>query len=189
MADTRAQRWLQEAVKSSTDAKGFYSAPREVLFTITDHLPANSKVALALAGKFFFTSLYPDGIRITELENKEDRLCLLLLLEQDAQDLYLCFGCKRLRPRGPKHHQHQQRSHPGCGPDFQVTPQRDFDFERHMKQHYELCPKLEDRAPRWAMRSNPLTWRPYPHPVGPQSPEIKKEKWPEITFTQVYRVM
>ncbi|KAF6806968.1 hypothetical protein CSOJ01_08472 [Colletotrichum sojae] len=189
MAETRAQRWLQEGAKSSTDAKGFYSVPREILFTITAHLPANEKVALALAGKFFFTSLYPDGIRITDLDNEEDRLFLLLFLEQDVQELYLCFGCKKLRPPRPKRHQHQQRSHPGCGPHFQVTPQSDFDFERNMQERYWGCPNLENWAPRWVMRSNPLTWRPYPHPLGPQSAEVKKEKWPEITFSQAYRVM
>lgn len=187
MADPRAQRWLQQAIESSIGAKGFKSVPREVLFPIADDLPTHSRVALALASKFFFTSLYPDGVRIPEVV-EEDRKCLLLSLEKDKHHLRFCFGCLKLVSRHKPYH-HHQGSHPGCGPDIRITFKEDFNFLLPLQDLYRLCPGLENSAPKRIETSNPLTWRPYPHRIGPQSPEVKVNKWPEITFAQAYGVM
>lgn len=84
---------------------------------ISDRLPIPSHIALALACKSLFTSLYPTA-KFPSL-SKEDLVDLLLCLERDISGQFLCFGCTRLRFFEP-HHKLGWRGqkHQGCGDEM-----------------------------------------------------------------------
>ncbi|KAJ3460084.1 hypothetical protein MRS44_010951 [Fusarium solani] len=85
------------------------SLPWEIIFMILEHLPPHSCVALALAIKPVFTTLFPTGrvpvlgyhpgqissdpSRRFELSERDE---LLLLFEKDDPTLAFCFYCRKL---------------------------------------------------------------------------------------------
>ncbi|CAG9983067.1 unnamed protein product [Clonostachys byssicola] len=65
--------------------------PTELLRMIRDDLPVASRIALALTCKNIC-----DGIGIEPLKGKKV-IKLLLLLERDSPNKFVCFGCRKLR--------------------------------------------------------------------------------------------
>ncbi len=132
---------------------------------ISDRLPILSRILFALSCKSLFTSLYPVG-KLPSL-GREDRVNLLLRLEKDISNRYLCFGCTRLRPFNP-HHKLGWRgqNHRRCGSKVH-TIRRDVTMKRWPSW---LCTKR--RTKRFQLDR----WRSSP-------------RGPEVAFSEAHLVM
>lgn len=144
------------------------SVPVEVLCMIADALPISSRIALALISRWFFSALCPT--RRFLKQKQDDLLATLVLLERDAPDWFLCFGCTRLRPLGSAHDSRTAiQLHPGCDPVFRIV--REFNN-----------PPIPKRRPGgrrrpgtfqlWIEDISLVTWRPGTLAVRRSTPEI-----------------
>lgn len=85
-----------DAVPQTVSDKGAFHVPFEVLLRISEELPPPSRVALALSCKPIFAA-HSDARAIRHL-TREELVGDPRLLERDAPNDFLCFGCLRLRP-------------------------------------------------------------------------------------------
>lgn len=144
------------------------TVPLDIFLLIYDRLPVASRIAVALTCKSLFTSLYP-APKLPIL-GKEDLVDLLLLLEKDNPDYFLCFGCTRLRPLDPRQklgwwgHNYQV-----CGDEIEHTWYTDW---------YQVCGRSRRRNYReqHSEKVQPLSWRP-------------QTKAPEVTFSEAHLAM
>lgn len=93
--------------------EGILTLPPELKLMISEELPPLSRVFLALASKAFFYCLCPNG-KFLDISD-EDRMEILLFLEKENPELFVCFSCKRLWPFDASHpHGWLGQSHPSC---------------------------------------------------------------------------
>lgn len=144
------------------------SVPVKVLLMIADALPISSRIALALVSRWFFSALCPT--RRFLKQKQDDLLVTLVLLERDAPDWFLCFGCTRLRPLRSSHDSRTAiQLHPGCDPVFRIV--REFSN-----------PPIPKRRPGgrrrpgtfqlWIEDISLVAWRPGTLAVRRSTPEI-----------------
>ncbi|KAF6808277.1 hypothetical protein CMUS01_13934 [Colletotrichum musicola] len=153
--------------------------PRELLFIVADQLPTASRTTLALACKSLFISLCPTG-RFPELDNG-DLLAVLLMLEKDAPNIYLCFGCTRLRPlERNRDGSLREQLHPRCESVLRTIlsfrDERRPPATRIGRGHWRRNPQI-----KWVKTSSLVVWRPAVLGLGGNVPEI--------TFTEAHLVM
>lgn len=146
-----------------------------MLFMVADQLPAAWRATLALSCKSLFASLCPTG-QLPELDI-DDRCTVLLILEKEAPNWYLCFGCVRFRPTEGCL---QRQLHPECSYAFTNASAGRPSWVRRRNR----CARTLDTRPGlddWRQSKGFVIWKPLSKGLS--------DNVPEITFTDAHLVM
>lgn len=169
-ASMQARISISKPNESQAQTCWLLGVPREVLFIVSDQLPAPSRTALALTCKSVFASLCP--ARRFPPASKEEMASTLLLLEKDAPNWFLCFGCVRLQPleRNSEGGLLGQL-HPSCNP-----------VQQSERDNFAPWCWYFPTPSSWVDNVSLLTWKPTVADLG-------NNDVPEITFSEAHLVM
>lgn len=157
------------------ETRCFLVVPREILFLIADQLPLASRVALALTSKSAFTSICPTG-KFPRLD-KDDLLSLLVELEKNLPDCFLCFGCVQLQPLNRDSKGNLEGAFHRCCDSWHDIIKKCLDGCLTREDASELLPL----GIRHLKDDRLLTWRPIVCGI--------KNRAPEITFSEGRLIM
>lgn len=150
--------------------------PPEIFDMIARELPPPSCVALALSCRAAFSA--PSSTRAIRNLGRQEMIEALLLLERDAPDHFMCFGCLRLCPWKPGNRSRWRgQAHEKCGGSVKRTSVRyrprkrgDVPFQFSAHGIYPL------RSIFFPLAVHRLAWKP-------------RAEGPAIFFSEAHQVM
>lgn len=175
---SEAEHQVIAAAGPDTAVRGrcFLDVTPEIVHMIAGELPRPSRVAFSLTCRGVFAAL--SRTRAVGKLSQREMLEALRLLERDAPNHFLCFGCLRLCPWKPRNGRRWRgQAHTRCGGHVKLTSVK----YRARGHSHPYCPVLIGGTyPLWCTSSRlsapRLAWEP-------------RAEGPAIFFSEAYQVM